>query len=390
MISLATSPTHNRISPEPAEPKPASTDGGRPGSGFSAVLAQHSPQKTEPKNTSAQATPTDATGAVMPEAAKTGKSLPVALPGEADQADSEDTATDSDEAVAQAAAEAILAAVGVPQPPLLAAPGVTEADAQPAGARQARPAFLPPRPAQASGAVAGEPKAAAEKSTGATVALQVAPQPGAQPAGPTMDTHTESDASTARPRAAAIERAAAQPATADTARQTDFASLVTPVSATPTPAVSANGEARPPMQANALQDLTRIVDRLAAAREVFAPATEALSITHAEFGELSLRFDQRRDGLLSVQVSASNPDAHRAVAQAVGAQTFHSAADGQPQGQSQNPSQGQTQMGARGGTADRDGNPNAARHEQPQPQQQHRAAPQPAHADGRQPAGIFA
>jgi hypothetical protein len=330
----------------------------------------------------------------MPEAAKAGKSLPVALPGLADQADGESATDDSDEALAQAAtAEAILAGVSVPQVALPAAPGTAAADAggeaETAGSGQARPTPYPSLPAQAK-APAVEPQANGEKPAGATVALQVAPQPSAQAAKPALD--TDSDAPAARPRGAAIERAAAQPATADAARQADFASFTTPASAPAAPAsgsaISASGEVRPAMQAQALHDLTRIVDRLAAAREVFAPATEALAINHAEFGELSLRIDQRRDGFLSVQLSAASPDAHRAVAQAVGAQAFHSAADGQSQGQSQN--QSQAQMGTRAGTGEREGGHNAARHDQPQPEQKRRAAPQAAPADARQPAGIFA
>jgi hypothetical protein len=406
MISLASSPTQTRISPEPTEARPARTDAGSQGSRFSAVLAQQDTQATEAQGKPAEAARSDATdiapeaepalsieapiGTVMPEAAKAGKSLPVALPGLADQADNEGATEDSDEALAQAAtADAILAGVTVPQVALPAAPGTAAADAggeaETAGSGQARPTPYPSLPAQAK-APAVEPQASGEKPAGATVALQVAPQPSAQAAKPAMN--TDSDTTTARPRGAAIERAAAQPATNDAARQADFASFTTPASAPAAPAsgsaISASGEVRPAMQAQALHDLTRIVDRLAAAREVFAPATEALAINHAEFGELSLRIDQRRDGFLSVQLSAASPDAHRAVAQAVGAQAFHSAADGQSQSQSQ------AQMGTRAGTGEREGGHNAARHDQPQPEQQRRAAPQAAPADNRQPAGIFA
>jgi hypothetical protein len=333
----------------------------------------------------------------MPEAAKAGKSLPVALPGLTDQEDGEGATEDSDEVLAQVAtAEAILAGVSVPQVALAAAPGTAAEDAggeaETAGSGQARPTLYPSLPAQTPKAPAVELQASGEKPAGATVALQVAPQPSAQAAKQAMDTPADSDAPAARPRGAAIERAAAQPATADAARQADSASLTTPASAPAAPAsgsaISASGEVRPAMQAQALHDLTRIVDRLAAAREVFAPATEALAIKHAEFGELSLRIDQRRDGFLSVQLSAASPDAHRAVAQAVGAQAFHSAADGQSQGQSQN--QSQAQMGTRAGTGEREGGHNAARHDQPQPEQKRRAAPQAAPADARQPAGIFA
>jgi len=415
MISLASS-TPARLSPEPAEPRPAGPDTARAKGGFSAVLAQHEPRKADTQGKSAQAprssetaetadteTPTAgaAHGTALPETAKAGKTLPVALPDLADPDSGEEPADPSDEAAAQAAAEAIVAAVIVPQAPLPAAPNLAEnageAEAGAAGqsARTAPRRATPPQPVamQVAPANEGETRTSGEKANGASVAVQVAPEPGAQAAaGRAMDTASDNeangDAPAARPRTTGIERTAVQPAMADAARPADAASLVA-APATPAPALTASGEVRPSMPADALQDLTRIVDRLTAAREVFAPATEALSIDHAEFGELSLRFDQRRDGLLSVQLSASNPEAHRAVAQAVSAQAFHSPADGQPQGQSQTQSQA-----ARGGLADRDNasaNGHAAHRDQPGPEgrQPRERAPHVAQG-GRQPAGIFA
>lgn len=79
----------------------------------------------------------------------------------------------------------------------------------------------------------------------------------------------------------------------------------------------------------AMHDLTQIVDRLSAARQALAPAAASLAINHAEFGELSLRFDQNRDGHLAVQIAAGNPEAHRAVAAAMGQQPFSGTADQQ-------------------------------------------------------------
>jgi hypothetical protein len=412
MISLATSTTNTRIAPEPAEAKPAHADAGRAKDSFSAVLAQQGPQKAASKDeagSKAKPAPRDGettaapdaaktpasllSGIAMPQTAKTGKSLPVALPGTAGEADGESDTETSEEAATQAAVDLALATVIVPQAPLPAdAPALPETEnaAQGTGAARARLAASHlPFPPQGAAPATGEAQAAGDKASGASVAIQMAPQPTAQAAGTGADAQAESDAPAAHPRDAAIERTLLQPATADAARQADFASLAAPSLSTPAPAISAMGDAKASMQVDALRDLTRIVDSLAAAREVFAPATEALSIDHAEFGELSLRFDQRRDGALSVQLSASTPDAHRAVAQAVGAQSFHSAADGQPQGQS--PAQSQPQTAARGGMADRDGASSNARHEQPaaQQQQQRGASPQPRRS-GQQPAGIFA
>lgn len=138
-----------------------------------------------------------------------------------------------------------------------------------------------------------------------------------------------------------------------------------------------------------LHDLTSVVDRLVAAREALAPATAAITVQHGELGDLSLRFDQHRDGHLAVQLSASDPDAHRAIVAAVSDAGFRAAADGQ--GSSQQPAQ--TQASARGHTAERDsgsaGNGSAARHDQPQ---QHRPATQPLERPGgdRRRAGVFA
>jgi len=420
MISLASS-TPARLSPEPAEPRPAGPDTARAKGGFSAVLAQHEPHKADTQGKSAQAPRSGETaetadaetpkagaahGTSLPETAKAGKTLPVTLPDLADPDSGEEPTDPSDEAAAQAAAaEAIVAAVIVPQAPLPAAQslvenaGEAEAGAMGHSARTApgRAALPQPVAMQAAPANEGETRTSGEKAHGASVAVQVDPEPGAQAAaGMAMDTASDTeadgDAPAARPRTAGIERTAAQPAMADAARPADAASLVA-APATPAPALTASGEVRPSMPADALQDLTRIVDRLTAAREVFAPATEALFIDHAEFGELSLRFDQRRDGLLSVQLSASNPEAHRAVVQAVGAQAFHSPADGQPQGQSQTQSQTQSQA-ARGGLADRENasaNGHAAHRDQPGPEgrQPRERAPHVAQG-GRQPAGIFA
>jgi hypothetical protein len=45
-----------------------------------------------------------------------------------------------------------------------------------------------------------------------------------------------------------------------------------------------------------------------AAREALAPAEAALSIDHADFGEVSIRFAHSSDGRLSAELSAADPD----------------------------------------------------------------------------------
>ncbi|WP_160325584.1 hypothetical protein [Pelagerythrobacter marensis] len=74
---------------------------------------------------------------------------------------------------------------------------------------------------------------------------------------------------------------------------------------------------KPAIETQVARELGRIVDSLASAREAFSAKAATLALDHAEFGEVSLRFDQRRDGQLAVQLSAADPDAHRAIAAAV-------------------------------------------------------------------------
>ena len=414
MISLAASPTSTRISPESGDTRPTA-DTGRENGGFSAVLAKQDSQKAERSDENPEAkvaggkaetesAPATPNGIELPEAAESGKELPVLPPIIADDADPEHPTSES-AAETPAPAETALAALVAPQVPLPTTPVASQAEesAQPGDAAPKRTKLPHPGlPAQAAAPAAAGPQAAAAApangtSEAATVALHVGPEavaPTAHEASAdtATDAETGSDAPAAKLREMALDRPTARSFATETARPAEPATAAAPIQSAAAPAVSASASAQPSIQVDALQELTRIVDRLAAAREVFAPAVEALAIEHAEFGELSLRFDQRRDGGLSVQLSASNPDAHRAVAQAVGAQAFQSAADDRA-GPGQ---QGQAQTPARGGPSDREGAGgygSAARHEQPASQQeQRRSAPQDQRQanGGRHRAGVFA
>jgi hypothetical protein len=78
--------------------------------------------------------------------------------------------------------------------------------------------------------------------------------------------------------------------------------------------------AAPPLQPPhkpAMQDLTQIVERLAAAREAAAPATTQLAVDHAEFGPLSLSIEQGRTGELAIQVAAADSDSQAALVAAL-------------------------------------------------------------------------
>jgi hypothetical protein len=112
---------------------------------------------------------------------------------------------------------------------------------------------------------------------------------------------------------------------------------------------------RPALEAPALRELTRIVETLASAREALGAGSATLALDHAEFGALSLRFDQRGDGLLSVQLSAADPETHQAVTAAVAAVPADAAGSST---QSHTQSQAQAQNGnaasQRGAAAERE------------------------------------
>lgn len=411
MISLATSCTSNRISLDGGDTLPFAGANGA----FSLLLAQLGLGTAEEAGESAledasdtaeEATPLTVaiSGIALPVAAEGGKELPVELP-EAGEDTQSDGAIDPVEAEAAAAVEASLAAViGGPElavpataPNAETAEPAQTADAAPAMSARPQPAPpvspVPPRQAGEAQTLAGERTAAAPRE--AAVAVHVAPPAGgaapqSQTGYATSGGDSRRDATTTTTRAEPVaERAATALAQSESLRQTDQATVASVTQSPPAGVARPNEAASQAPRVDTLQELTRIVDRLAAARELFAPAAESLAIEHAEFGELSLRFDQRRDGGLSVQLSASNPEAHRAVAQAVGAQSFQMAADDRT-GAGQ--SQAQPQSSTSRGTAEREasGNGGAPRHEQQAAQQQHRRAPRQDPGAGTRRTGIFA
>jgi len=105
--------------------------------------------------------------------------------------------------------------------------------------------------------------------------------------------------------------------------------------APPAPLASAPAPV-PAMQPDAVKELAAIVERLAVAREFASPAAAVLSLEHGEFGPMTLRFEQQKDGQLTVGLSAATPEAHRAVAAALAAERMPTggerpAAEGQQQ-----------------------------------------------------------
>ncbi|RXZ65248.1 hypothetical protein [Pelagerythrobacter rhizovicinus] len=317
---------------------------------------------------------------VLPDIAGTGKNLPAdaeALPEAAENA---------------GAAEAALAALAL-TPPQVVQPVAGEPAAK-AGQTPAPAPQLPvglPLPAQAA-------DEAAKPAAPPAVAIQVAPLP----------VSGEAAAAAARDPALAAEKPAAgfagklQPAGASAERGRDpaagdrpaaelaakapgkvapepasiqapapvqpstVAAVPSAVASDSTPSLAAD---KPAMETGIARELSRIVDSLASAREAMTGKGATLALDHAEFGELSLRFDQRRDGQLGVQIAATDPEAHRAVAAAVADRPAFAQGDGSAPGGQQNAQSGGNGSARGGSLAERDGGsaegnpPHRERHE---------------------------
>ncbi len=447
MISLATPSAKSPSSLQLGEAKPAAGDASTGKGGFSALLGglAHTPSGNDklatPAASKGKVAAAKASGAAVPEVAESGRILPAQLPDLAgaavqpaemaprtgavphaplviatERAESEDAAAepsidgekpaDAPAAAHNAEALAVVAAVAAvaagPQvEPLAFENGGTLSQA-PSG--DAKPALVAKQPIpqsmiasdEASNHTPAPQPALSRTPPAASVALAVAAEPHA-PAdglprpgvGGEADTPDRPQPGSLRANRAAeasfVKAASAEPQAQP--RMEPAAPVVQAALSLPSPA--AENATRPALHVEALQDLTRIVDRLAAAREAFMPATAAMAVSHAEFGELSLRFDQHREGQLAVQLSASDPDAHRAIAAAVADRPFAGTAENQAgAGQPNAQSQGQ----ARGAPAGRDGdasNGNASRHHQPQ-QRGSTSRNSESENTGQRRAGIFA
>lgn len=126
---------------------------------------------------------------------------------------------------------------------------------------------------------------------------------------PTMPGEPQSHASAARPTIPYAEqiRTVAQTPVSPVPGNEHSGGIVQSGTATPQMAASFPASAMP-------QDLSAIVDRLVAAREVFAPAEATLALDHADFGEIELRFEQGNLGDLAVELSGADPELGRIVA----------------------------------------------------------------------------
>lgn len=187
-------------------------------------------------------------------------------------------------------------------------------------------------------------------------------------------------AQAAQTKAAQAEGASTSQATGNRSQSTDKTttanSLATPTASELQP-VMVMREAQPMMQAAALDtpvakaiepaahDFAKLVDRLVEAREAAVPHVVQTTVHHAEFGRVSLRFEQNDAGL-KVAMNSVDPDFARAVQAAQPAMQSQansdsnqqqSSANGQSQHQqAQGQSQAQAHTSERGNQSGR-GNP---------------------------------
>jgi len=447
MISLATPSAKSPPSLQIGEAKPAAGEAKAGKGGFSALLGglAGTPSRNDklaaPAVSNEELAAATAPGTAVPEAAESGRMLPAQLPDlagaalqraemapqtgvvphaplaiAAEDAESADAAAEpssdgekpvdapaaADNAETLVAVAMVAAVAATPQVEPLAIENGETLPQTPSG--DTKPALVAKRPTpqsmiasdEASNPTQAPQPAASRTPPAASVALAVAaephaaarglPRPGAGGEADTADRPQPGSHRADRAVEASFVKAAAVEPQAQL-RMEPAAPVAQTAPALPSPAT--DSPTRPALHVEALQDLTRIVDRLAAAREAFMPATAAMAVTHADFGELSLRFDQHREGQLAVQLSATDPEAHRAIAAAVGDRPFAGTAENQAgAGQPNAQSQGQ----ARGAPAGRDGdagNGNTARHHQPQ--QRGSASRNSERQDtGQRRAGIFA
>ncbi|GEM_PF-2174489 len=218
----------------------------------------------------------------------------------------------------------------------------------------------------------------------------------AAPASDRRETMAEGRAAPAPRLAATAEREIERPRmAASTATASGTTSTTAPSFSATTPALAVDSApVTTSLRAQGheqMADLAQIVDRLAAAREALAPAKAALSIDHAEFGELTLRFDQGQDGRLTAELAGANAETHRAVAHALAAERGQTGqGDGSPASQQQQQSAGQS---LRSSTGDREAGGNGANGDQRQDSTRQRAdrgQRQQAQAGGPQRDGVFA
>lgn len=330
-------------------------------------------------------------GAAIPAKAAivSGKILPAGLP-EAEEAATGDAMTlpvEAAEEIEEVLEAAALEAPGAVDP--LAAIAAAIVAPQQAPAASSKPqrsgAMAAPLPQPAAAVAAIKPAAKSGEAPAANAPVQAV----------SISATTETAAAAVEmPAAAAAAPEAAKPALPK-AQRAEAPAQPLPQAAQPAPALAdaapvPSAQPVPAVSAPAAMptpaDINAALDRLVAAREALMPAEAALAIDHADFGEVSIRFEQRADGRLSAELRAADPELQRAVTAAVGADR------GLSMGAEGDGSRSMNLANQRGSTAGGD----AASGERSQPGQerdmnQRRGNARPTAHEGNEPRpGVFA
>lgn len=326
-----------------ATPAPAGSEAepARPGANAEADL---SPAAAAESEAALPATPAEA-------ATQTGNILPVVLPdGTVDPGETSPAAERDDPAQTAAGNEPAAVAVGVPTvlpglPPTPAnsAAGDTATSAQPKRRPTVQNPMAPTEPHTPSERSAN----AGRRSASAAIAVSVRSAEREGSAGSTAE-------AIGRP----VSTQATEPTRFDAAPAPQpgaTTAVASPVDHGARLSVSPTSPAPAPMPSPT--DIDAAIDRLVAAREALVPAAAALAIDHADFGEVSIRFEQAADGRLSAELASADPVLREAVAAAI-AERGSMGTDtdgGRPSGQSQPRGQaagGDGTAGERGPSAD--------------------------------------
>ena len=163
--------------------------------------------------------------------------------------------------------------------------------------------------------------------------------------------------------------------------------------ANPPAAVSSAPASSPTPSPQAPVDFAQLIDRLVEARDamrsVQSPASVEAAIAHAEFGQVSMRFDQA-GGALSVSLASPDPEFARAV-QAAAPTAQQAATTDSGGGAQRHDAPGQQGAGAAPGQShsQQRGQPAAPQHGEPRYQSAQQSQPR-AEAPAPRRGGIFA
>jgi hypothetical protein len=279
------------VAAQPAETKPATSAAPHP----KPAQAAPAPTTSTPTAPASAADPTNPAKAPVRIDANTIEAAPI--PASTVQAAMAQSATPSPSA---AAAAQVVVSFALPQTPVEQTAAAVQPTVQQLAAHQPaalRPKAMPRTLANTqSEAVAIRGDTAAVPAT--TLAAETAEQP-TKTAAHGASAPAKSDVAADAPVAAVPTEPQVMPVVANAPSS---AQTVAPVAAAPTTGVAQLSS----------HDFTALVDRLVEAREAASPQAVHAAVSHREFGQVSLRFDQDANGL-SVSMSSGDPEFARAV-----------------------------------------------------------------------------